>query len=159
MDKLLVLIPALPFVGFLINGLGFKRIPKGLAGGIGVIASLAAFVLSVVVLFDFLGSGQKPMVQELWTWMSGANWTVSFSLSADPLTFCMLMVVTGVGFLIHVFSLGYMHEDEGFGKFFCLSESLFILDAYSGIGQQSPHDLYWLGRCRSLFLPFDWILE
>ena len=118
MDKLLVLIPALPFVGFLINGLGFKRIPKGLAGGIGVIASLAAFVLSVVVLFDFLGSGQKPMVQELWTWMSGANWTVSFSLSADPLTFCMLMVVTGVGFLIHVFSLGYMHEDEGFGKFF-----------------------------------------
>ena len=118
MEQLINLIPVLPFLGFLINGLGIGRIPKSAAGLIGSLASLGAFVLSVLALINFLQSGQQAVETHLWTWMSSGNWQVDFSFYADQLSFCMLMVVTGVGFLIHIFSIGYMHHDEGFGKFF-----------------------------------------
>jgi len=118
MEQLLSLIPLFPLIGFLINGFGARKIPKGLAGIVGVLASGASFLVALFLLFQFLGAGQKAISVTLWQWISGASWSVGFSFYADQLTFCMLMVVTGVGFLIHVFSYGYMHEDEGFGKFF-----------------------------------------
>ena len=118
MEKLISLIPLLPFLGFVINGLGVRKIPKGLAGGIGALSSLASFILVLVVLWQFRSGDGKPFETVLWTWMQGADWKVDFAFYIDQLTLCMLMVVTGVGFLIHVFSIGYMHHDEGFGKFF-----------------------------------------
>lgn len=118
MEQLINLIPVFPLLGFLINGIGFKSIPKSAAGLIGSLASLAAFGISVMALLNFLGGGQKAIETHLWTWMASGDWQVDFSFYADQLTFCMLMVVTGVGFLIHIFSIGYMHHDEGFGKFF-----------------------------------------
>ena len=118
MEQIINLIPVLPLIGFLINGIGAGRIPKSAAGIIGSLASFGAFALSVFALSGFLGSGQKVLETHLWTWMSSGSWQVDFSFFADQLTFCMLMVVTGVGFLIHIFSIGYMHHDEGFGKFF-----------------------------------------
>ena len=118
MEKLISLIPLLPFLGFVINGLGVRKIPKGLAGGIGALSSLASFILVLVVLWQFTSGDGKPFETVLWTWMQGADWKVDFAFYIDQLTLCMLMVVTGVGFLIHVFSIGYMHHDEGFGKFF-----------------------------------------
>ena len=118
MEKLIALIPALPFAGFVLNGLGFGKLSKGIAGAIGAIASLAAFIVSVLVLFQFKAGDGQPVVVNLWTWMSSNSWSIDFSFHVDQLTLIMLMVVTGVGFLIHIFSMGYMHEDEGFGKFF-----------------------------------------
>ena len=118
MEKILNIIPLLPLIGFLINGIGFRLIPKSVAGIIGSIASFGAFVLSVIAFNSFLAGGQKPIETIMWTWLSSKDWSVDFSFYADQLTFCMLMVVTGVGFLIHIFSIGYMHHDEGFGKFF-----------------------------------------
>jgi len=118
MEQLINLIPVFPLLGFLINGIGFRSIPKTAAGLIGSLASLAAFGISVMALLNFLGGGQKVIETHLWTWMASGDWQVDFSFYADQLTFCMLMVVTGVGFLIHIFSIGYMHHDEGFGKFF-----------------------------------------
>ena len=118
MEKLIALIPALPFAGFVLNGLGFGKLSKGIAGAIGAVASLAAFIVSVLVLFQFKAGDGQPVVVNLWTWMSSNFWSIDFSFHVDQLTLIMLMVVTGVGFLIHIFSMGYMHEDEGFGKFF-----------------------------------------
>lgn len=118
MEQLINLIPVFPLLGFLINGLGFRTIPKSAAGIIGGLSSFAAFVLSVAALTGFLNGGQQAIETHLWNWMASSDWHVDFSFYADQLTFCMLMVVTGVGFLIHIFSLGYMHHDEGFGKFF-----------------------------------------
>ena len=118
MEQLINLIPVFPLLGFLINGIGFRTVPKSAAGIIGCLASLAAFAVSVLALVNFLNGGQKAIETHLWNWMASEGWQVDFSFYADQLTFCMLMVVTGVGFLIHIFSLGYMHHDEGFGKFF-----------------------------------------
>ncbi|HRH35145.1 MAG TPA: NADH-quinone oxidoreductase subunit L, partial [Catalimonadaceae bacterium] len=118
MEKLIALIPALPFLGFLINGMGFRKIPKGLAGAIGSLAALGSFLLSIFLLVQFKSNGSQPISTSLWTWISGSFYSVSFSFHVDQLTLLMLMVVTGIGFLIHVFSIGYMHHDEGFGKFF-----------------------------------------
>jgi NADH-quinone oxidoreductase subunit L len=118
MEKILNIIPLLPLIGFLINGIGFRLIPKSVAGIIGSLASFGAFVLSIIAFNSFLAGGQKPIETIMWTWLSSRDWSVDFSFYADQLTFCMLMVVTGVGFLIHIFSIGYMHHDEGFGKFF-----------------------------------------
>jgi NADH-quinone oxidoreductase subunit L len=118
MEQLINLIPLFPLVGFLINGFGSGIIPKTAAGIIGSLAALISFVLSVLALTSFMKAGQVPVETHLWTWISSGNWEVDFSFFADQLTFCMLMVVTGVGFLIHIFSIGYMHHDEGFGKFF-----------------------------------------
>jgi len=118
MEQLVNLIPLFPLAGFLINGLGFGKIPKSMAGIIGSLAALLSFAASVMALSGFLKGGQVPVETQIWTWISSGNWQVDFSFYADQLTFCMLMVVTGVGFLIHIFSIGYMHHDEGFGKFF-----------------------------------------
>jgi NADH-quinone oxidoreductase subunit L len=118
MEKWISLIPAMPFLGFAINGLGFKSISKAGAGFVGVASSLAAFLLSVLVLIEFKAGNGAPVTVELWNWISNPKFNIGFSFHVDQLTLLMLMVVTGVGFLIHIFSLGYMHEDEGFGKFF-----------------------------------------
>lgn len=118
MEKWIALIPAMPFIGFLINGLGVKKISKPVAGAVGVACSLAAFLLALLVLFQFKSGDGKPVSTELWNWISNPRFNIGFSFQLDQLTLVMLMVVTGVGFLIHIFSLGYMHEDEGFGKFF-----------------------------------------
>ncbi len=118
MEQLLSLIPVFPLVGFLINGLGFRKIPKGIAGLIGVAASGFSFLAAIWLFIQYLQGGQQLISVSLWEWITGPSWKIDFSFAADQLTFCMLMVVTGVGFLIHIFSFGYMHKDEGFGKFF-----------------------------------------
>jgi NADH-quinone oxidoreductase subunit L len=118
METWIALIPAIPFIGFVINGLGVKRLSKSVAGAVGVASSLGAFLLALLVLFQFKSGEGKAISFELWNWISNPKFNIGFSFHADQLTLLMLMVVTGVGFLIHIFSLGYMHADEGFGKFF-----------------------------------------
>jgi NADH-quinone oxidoreductase subunit L len=111
------LIPLLPLLGFIINGLGFPKLNKKVAAIIGCGSVLASFA---IVCSLFLQSLQTPLHHriDLYTWIAAGNYTVSFALLIDNLTVIMMMIVTGVGFLIHVYSIGYMKEDEGFGKFF-----------------------------------------
>ncbi len=112
------LIPLLPLIGFLINGLGFRRIGKGLAGIIGTAAVLGSFLLSLYTFGYFLASNNAPFTVTAFNWLSVGDFSISFSFLVDQLSLIMLMVVTGVGTLIHIYSAGYMHHDEGFGKFF-----------------------------------------
>ncbi len=117
-NVVVTLIPLLPLIGFLINGLGFRRISKGLAGLIGTAAVLASFLLSVYTFSYFLATNSQPFTVTAFTWLTVGDFHISFSFLIDQLSLLMLMVVTGVGTLIHLYSIGYMHHDEGFGKFF-----------------------------------------
>ncbi len=109
------LIPLIPFAGFLINGLGFKRIPKSLVPIIGTGASLLSFICVLYMYFQFSG---EPIVVKLFDWISVGTWSIGFSFQIDQLSLIMLLVITGVGTLIHGYSAGYMKHDEGYGKFF-----------------------------------------
>ena len=114
----MALIPALPLLGFLINGLGFGTIPKKLAASIGIAAALGSFVLSVITFSNFLAGGNVPYRTNFFTWIATSDFSIDFSFQVDQLSLIMLMVITGVGTLIHLYSDGYMYHDKGFGKFF-----------------------------------------
>lgn len=115
-EVLCALIPLFPLLGFLINGLGFRQIPKGLAGVLATAAVLASFLLSIYLFSSFSGDAQ-PIVATLFDWISVGDLHINFSFQIDQLSLLMLLVVTGVGSLIHLYSIGYMSHDEGFGKF------------------------------------------
>lgn len=113
---LCALIPLLPLLGFVINGVGFRRVPTGLVGGIATLAVLASFLIVVSLFMSFPAEG-GPQIVPLFDWISVGDLHIPFSFQIDQLSLLMLLVVTGVGTLIHLYSIGYMHHDEGFGKF------------------------------------------
>jgi len=111
------LIPILPLIGFIINGVGRNALSKSLIGFIGSTVVLASFVLSVLAFLQINKTG-TPINIQLFDWIKVANLDIPFSFLIDQLSSIMLLIITGVGFLIHVYSVGYMHDDAGFGKFF-----------------------------------------
>jgi NADH-quinone oxidoreductase subunit L len=117
MDKLIWLIPVLPLAGFIINGLGRNSLSKGIIGTIGSLLVAAAFGLSVGAFFEVKSTGAAINVN-LFDWISVGDFKIQFSFLIDQLSSIMLLIITGVGFLIHLYSIGYMHDDAGFGKFF-----------------------------------------
>lgn len=117
MDKYIWLIPLLPLLGFVINGIGRNSLSKGLIGAIGSLVVLGSFGLSIAAFFQIKSTG-VPINVDLFTWFSAGTLNVSFSFLVDQLSSIMLLIITGVGFLIHLYSTGYMHDDAGFGKFF-----------------------------------------
>jgi NADH-quinone oxidoreductase subunit L len=117
MDNLIWLIPVLPLAGFVINGLGRNTLSKGIIGAIGSLLVLVAFGLSVAAFFQIKQSG-VPIDVTIFDWISVGNFHIPFAFLIDQLSSIMLLIITGVGFLIHLYSIGYMHDDKGFGKFF-----------------------------------------
>ena len=111
---LYVLIPLLPFLGFLINGLLNRKLSGTVAGAISSLAVLGSFAISVFLFLNF----QYQYTVTLFDWISVGSMQIPFSYQIDQLSLIMLLLVTGVGFLIHVYSIGYMHHDENVGKFF-----------------------------------------
>ena len=115
---LLWLIPALPLTGFLILLVTEGRLPNLAvafigAGSIGL-AALATFVVGS----GFLEAGSEPYAQTLWVWMDVAGFSPSVTLYLDGLSLVMLGVITGVGFLIHLYATGYMAHEDGYSRFF-----------------------------------------
>jgi NADH-quinone oxidoreductase subunit L len=110
------LIPLLPLIGFTIIGFGGKKLSKSLIGLLGSGSVLAAFVMSVLI-FTNVHEGDKYIVK-VFDWFSAGSLHLDFSFIIDPLTCLFLLIITGIGFLIHVYSTGYMHDDEGFHRFF-----------------------------------------
>ena len=119
-DTLLVtpalLVPLLPLIGFLINGLFGKFLPKSVTGWIAALAILGSFICSVT-LFNGLNSTSSLNI-DIFNWIAFSKINITFGFLIDTLTITMLLVVTGIGFLIHLYSIGYMHDDEGFTRFF-----------------------------------------
>jgi NADH-quinone oxidoreductase subunit L len=119
---LISLIVGLPLLGFLLNGLlGLSseayREKKTL---IGTIANLSVFVPFLIALYFFLNfsSGSEAISAKLFTWIQAGNFSADIAYSLDELSLIMVLVVTGVGSLIHFYSIGYMYHDPGFWKFF-----------------------------------------
>jgi len=118
-DKLW-LIPFFPLVGSIINGLFGKRFIKSekVIGGIATLAVASSFVVSLKCFFQLLASEQKVYNEVYTSWMSLGQLQINWELLLDPLSALMLLVVTGVGSLIHLYSIGYMHGETGFYRFF-----------------------------------------
>ena len=116
MNSLLPLIPFLPFLGFVINGLFGKSMSKTAVGLIGSGTLLVSFLLTVACFNQVGASG--PIQGVLYEFMSVGSLHINFGFLVDQLSVWMMLIVTGVGFLIHVYSIGYMHDDAGFWKFF-----------------------------------------
>ena len=114
------LVPALPLLGVLLNGFLGPRFGKGFVKLVGPLVILAAFCVSVYAFRQMLS---QPVVERsneayLWDWISAGIFQVPVTFRIDPLSVTMMLVVTGVGFLIHVYSVGYMAEDALFARFF-----------------------------------------
>lgn len=118
MIKLVALIPLFPLLGFLINGFFGKKISKGLSGAIASIAVLASFVVSLLIFFELEHAEQKSIPVDLFSWINSDTLKIPFEFLVDPLSSWFLLIITGIGFLIHIYSIGYMHDDEGFARFF-----------------------------------------
>jgi NADH-quinone oxidoreductase subunit L len=118
MINLVYLVPVFPLIGFLINGLGRNILSKTLVSWIGSLAILLSFGLSLGIFFELQAAAQKSILVPLFDWIQVGSLHIPFSFLVDPLSSIMLLIVTGIGFLIHVYSSGYMHEDAGFAKFF-----------------------------------------
>lgn len=116
------LIIALPLAGFLINGLIglFAENYRNKKQLIGFIANVAVFVPFLIAVYFFfnLNAGSEAVIYKLFTWMEAGSFSVDIAYRVDQLSILMTLVVTGVGFLIHLYSMGYMADDEGYWKFF-----------------------------------------
>ncbi|MEJ7643522.1 MAG: NADH-quinone oxidoreductase subunit L [Chryseolinea sp.] len=116
-ELIATLIPLFPLLGFFIVALNVKRFSEGVSTFIACGTVFVSFILSLIIFFDLLGGGAAVDVN-VFKWFSVGGFTVNMSLLVDPLSAIMLLIITGVGFLIHVYSSGYMHGDEGYGRFF-----------------------------------------
>ncbi len=117
MADLLFLIPLLPLAAFCVNILLGRSVIRDKAHWIAAPAVLGSWLLSIFVFLDIYDTGE-PIHQRLFTWIPAGDFVVDVSLYADQLTAIMLLVVTTVGFLVHIYSVGYMHGDDGYYRFF-----------------------------------------
>ena len=112
------LIPLLPFAGFLLNGLLGRRLPKAIVTTIALLAPLASLLLVLNASRLAWGLSSLPHVETFGNWINVGALHVDFSFVLDQLSLVMLLIITGVGFLIHIYSVGYMHEEEGYWRYF-----------------------------------------
>ncbi|NUM32078.1 MAG: NADH-quinone oxidoreductase subunit L [Bacteroidetes bacterium] len=117
MEKILITALLLPIVGFLFSGIAGKFLSKTALGTISSLTILGSFICSVAI-FNFLSSSNNEVTVNLFNWIKSDDININFSFVADNLSIWMMMIITGVGFLIHIYSIGYMHSDSGFAKFF-----------------------------------------
>jgi len=121
------LIPAFPLAGFLLILLFGRRLGDPRAGYLATAMVFASFIAAVLVFFDLLSrpTEERDTVVTLFSWLPVGTFQVDLAFLADPLSITMCLFVTGIGGLIHLFAVGYMHGDEKFSKFF-LYLNLFV---------------------------------
>ena len=119
---MLLLIPLLPFLGFLVTaGLG-RRLSKAASGAVACGAMAGSFAVSLAAVWRLVAAPResRAIVSQVFTWISSGDFTARFTLRVDPLASVMILVVTGIGLLIHIYSTAYMHEesDSEFARYF-----------------------------------------
>ena len=102
---MLALIPLLPFAGFLVNAAVGRRLPRTVSGTLACLAMIGSFALSVIVAADLVMSGGQSgaFEQTLYTWMPSGDVQVPFALRLDSLAALMILIITGIGSLIHIY--------------------------------------------------------
>ena len=117
MENLVYAIILLPLAGFLFNGLFGKKLPKMLVGTVATAVVFASFIIALSLFFKFEADSQ-PVIVRAFEWFRISGIQVNFGFQIDQLSLMMVMIITGIGALIHLYSIGYMAADEGFHKFF-----------------------------------------
>lgn len=117
MENLVYAIILLPLFGFLINGLFGKSLPKIVVGSIATLVVFTSFCIAVSLFLKFDAESQ-PVIVRAFEWFRVNGMQVNFSFQIDQLSLMMIMIITGIGSLIHLYSIGYMSHDKGFYKFF-----------------------------------------
>lgn len=115
---MLAWIPALPFAGAFILVVFGARLPKRLVPTIGIGSVGLSAIITLLLSIDFMGSGAAAYNQVVWEWLDVAGLRTPFSFHVDALTVVFLFVITFVGTLIHVYSAGFMVDDDGYARFF-----------------------------------------
>jgi NADH-quinone oxidoreductase subunit L len=117
---MLLLIPLFPLVGFVINASVGRRLTKSISGGLACAAMIASFAVSALLVSQILGHEAAPLEFTLFEWMASGTLRVPFTLRLDHLSAVMILVITGIGSLIHIYSTGYMHEesDSEYARYF-----------------------------------------
>lgn len=120
MSKFVFLIPLLPLIGFLINGLGRNFLSKTLSGIIGSGVLVASFVLSILVFREVSAAGFSTQIINLFEFIKVAGLNIPFAFQIDQLSALFLLIITGIGSLIHIYSTAYMHEESSphFARYF-----------------------------------------
>jgi NADH-quinone oxidoreductase subunit L len=118
MKDLVYLVPLFPLIGFLINGLFWKSMPKKVSGVLASVAMLASFAVSLGIFFQIKNNPAEAGVVHLFDFIQSGKLNIPFAFQVDALSSLFLLIITGVGFLIHVYSTSYMHDDAGYTKYF-----------------------------------------
>jgi len=116
---MLLLIPLIPFLGFLVNAFFGRRLSKTVSGGVACAAVIASFGVSVAAVWSVVSS-HHAIEQNAFQWMSSGELSVPFGFRLDHLSSLMILVITGIGSLIHIYSTGYMHDepDSEYARYF-----------------------------------------
>ena len=112
------LVPAFPLLGFLLNGFLGKRFGTRFVTFVGPLAIALSFAQSLVLFFQMLEAEGNVLKEHLYLWISSGNFEAGINFQVDQLSGLYLLVITGVGFLIHVYSVGYMDGESGYYRFF-----------------------------------------
>jgi NADH-quinone oxidoreductase subunit L len=119
---MLLLIPLLPFLGFLVNASLGRRLSKAASGALACGAMAGSFAVSLVAVWRLVGMREdaRAITSRVFTWITSGDFTAGFTLRVDPLSSVMILIITGIGLLIHIYSTAYMHEesDSEFARYF-----------------------------------------
>jgi NADH-quinone oxidoreductase subunit L len=122
MTSLIPFIPLLPFAGFVVNATMGKRLPKSVSGGLASLVMVLSFLISAYLVWQLaqMAPDQRLMTNTVYRWMASGEFTLDVTLLVDPLSSVMLLVITGIGSLIHIYSTAYMHDevDSEFARYF-----------------------------------------
>jgi len=153
------LIPVFPLVGFFINGLMGRRLPKNMVGTLGAAMVGLSFALTLAIFYEYvnLPVDARPVEVPVYTWITSGAFKAQVAFLVDPLSLIMLLVVTGISFLIHIYSVGYMHDDPGFPRFFAyLNFFVFFMLVLVGANNFLMMFVGWegVGLCSYLLIGF-----
>src|SRR5712691_9793751 len=112
------IVPLLPLLGSAVNGLFGAKWPNKIVNSVAIGSTGLSFLAAIEAVREFFESGQTPFHKEFFTWIAAGNFRAGFDLQMDQLTVVMVLVVTGVGWLIHVYATGYMAHEGGYRRFF-----------------------------------------
>jgi NADH-quinone oxidoreductase subunit L len=161
MSEFLWLIPALPLTGSLILILTKGNLSRSVAGIIGSGSVGLSAIVTILIAIDFISGDRQPVHHALWTWMNVDGFSPAIAFYLDSLSVVFIFVITFVGFLIHVYSMGYMADDEGFARFFAYL-NLFVCSMLILVLADNLVLMYlgWegVGLCSYLLIGF-WYLE
>ncbi len=160
MLELFPLVILLPLIGAMINGFFYRKMPNGLAAIIGTGAVAIPFAITLGAFFQFNSLENKsPHVFTLLEWIHAGNFKADFAYQVDQLSLYMTLIITGIGSLIHLYSVGYMHGEEGFNRFFVYL-NLFIFSMLNLVLGDNLVLMFlgWegVGLCSYLLIGFDY---